>query len=158
MNDLTFNELEVKDLFVNTLLDAFKNDTTHEPDYWYNLFGERDMQYYESLDDSDFQFPCFHIDFYPVTDTAFVHSTQVEQFTYVPFYLQHFNVRVGDISKERIGMDINYLIKQTLQKNFKVIISTNETIPNLNDKQVYRRIIRGCFGYDNKNKVFYQGV
>ena len=158
MDSLTFNEIEMKDLFVETLLNAFKNDPDHEEDYWYNLFGQREMQYYDSLDDSSFEFPCFHIDFYPRVDVSKIHSTEIEQYSYVSFYLQTFNQRVGEDSKERIGTLINYKIKQTLQKEFHVIISENQVIPNLYDKQVYRRIIRGSFGFDNKNKIFYQGV
>lgn len=157
MNELTFNELKVKQIFVDTLLKAFKNDTTNGKDYWYNLFGGRDMQYYESLDESDYQFPCFTLDFYPRIDIQKIHSTEIEQFTYVSFYLQTFNVRAGEDSKERIGTQINYFIKQTLQKEFKVVITENQQIPNLYDKQVYRRIIRGSFGYDNKNDIIYQG-
>lgn len=157
MNELTFNEYKIKQIIVETLLNAFKNDTTNGENYWYNLFGGRDMQYYESLDKSDFQFPCFSLELYPRTDTRYIHSTEIEQFSYVSFYLQVFNVRVDEDSKENIGMQINYLIKKTLQKEFKVVITENQSIPNLYDTQVYRRIIRGSFGFDNKNNVFYQG-
>lgn len=156
MNELTFDEYRIKELLIKTIEEAFRNDETREPDYWYEFFGGCDLQHYESLDESDYKFPCFNIELYPEPERA--HSTEVEQFTRVDFYLQHFNIRIGENSKEKIGTAINHLIKQTLQKNFKVTISMNESMPNLADNSVYRRIIRGSFGYDNLNKIFYKGA
>lgn len=161
MNELTFNESEIKELIKDTIIETFitddKTEEADKKDYWYKLFGNREFDYYESLDESEPNFPCFVLEFLPTPDERFVHSTQVEQCTIVNFTLQHFNTRVGEKSKEQIGTEINYRIKQILQKTFKVKITTNEQVINLNDTQVYRRIIRGSFGYDNKNKVFYRG-
>lgn len=156
MNELTFDEYAIKELLVNAIEQAFRENETRGSDYWYELFGGNDIRHYESLDEGEYKFPCFNIELFPTPEQA--HSTEVEQFTKVDFYLQHFNVRVGENSKEKIGTAINYLIKQTLQKRFKVTISMNESIPNFADNSVYRRIIRGSFGYDNLNKTFYKGV
>lgn len=156
-NEITFKETEVKQYFIETILQSFKDDKAHEKDYWYNLFGEREMEYCESLDESEINYPCFTIELYPLPDTKYIHSFEVEQYSLVNFTIQVFNKRVGTNSKEYIGEQINYRIKQALQSNFKVTITMNEAMPNLYDTQVYRRYMRGSFGYDNQNKIFYKG-
>lgn len=157
MNELTFNENLIKEKISDTIIKGFEQDNADKNDYWYNLFGNKDIDYYESLDESEPSFPCFVIDLLPEPDTRFIHSTQVEECTLVNFSLQHFNTKFGDKSKEKIGSEINYRIKQILQQNFKLTITMNEQVVNLNDTQVYRRVIRGYFGYDNNKNIFYKG-
>lgn len=157
-NETTFNENKVKQYLIDTILQSFKDDKKHEKDYWYNLFGEREMQYCDSLDESEINYPCFTLDLYPTPDTRYIHSFEVEQYSTVNFTIQVFNKRVGTNSKEYIGAEINYHIKQVLQKECKLTITMNESIANLYDPQVYRRYIRGTFGFDNQNEIFYKGV
>jgi hypothetical protein len=154
-NTYSFDELNMLDLFKSTIGDAFKNDSEHKKDYWYELFGNRDVKFYESYQVDEPQFPCIVITIEATPYQRNIHSSEIEQFSFVSVGLEHYNQSVNNSGKEKLGIMINHRIKTVLQKTFGLLITSNKQISSP-DNSLYRRRIEMNFVYDNKNKVFYR--
>ncbi len=155
-NQYTFDEWAMMELFKSIIKEGFDNDPMQEKDFWYKVFGERDIKFYESYQIDKPQFPCIVISFISVPTTRNIHSSEIEQFSTVTALIDTFNQGVGDYGKEQLGIMINTQLKRILQSSFGLIINNNRTISNIDDS-VYRRRIEAGFVYDNKNQIFYQG-
>ena len=154
-NDCIFDELEMLNLFKKTIKEAFEKDDNFEEDYWYNLFGQREMTIYDSYTVSKPTFPCCVITLSATPTIRNIHSSQIEQFSTVIARIEHYNQSVGDNNRETIGIKINQRIKYILQKTFGVLIPNNTSLSSP-DSSIYRRLIEARFVYDNINKVFYR--
>ena len=154
-NTYSFDELEMINIFKSVVSDAFKNDETKEKDFWYNLFGHRDFKMYESYQIDKPQFPCFVVTMEAIPYRRNGHSTQVEQFSLVTAYIEHYNQATNDLGKDTVGIMINHRLKTVLQSTFGLDIVFNKPLESF-DNSVYRRRIEATFVYDNKNKVFYR--
>lgn len=154
-NLLAFNEIEMLELFKKTILNAFINDIENPKDYWYNLFGNRDIKIYESHEIDNTKFPCFVIAMFSMPYQRNIHSSEIEQFSSVSLRIEAYNQKVGNIGKEKLGIIINNHLKRVLQKTFKLLITNNRALP-YEDNSIYRRVIDARFVFDNKNKIFYR--
>lgn len=157
-NTLTFDELAIEKLFEKAIEDGFKNDEAHEKDYWYKLFGNRDLQIYKTyrVDPKKVQFPCVVITLSPRPSLPFVNSSQMEEATRCTIRVEHYTQKQGKASERELGIMVNYRLKQILQGVFQVRILSNQELA-YSDNTIYRRLIQGEFVYDNRKKVFNQG-
>lgn len=156
MNDLTFNEQEMYDKFTSAILNGFKTDTSRENKYWYKLFGNRQMQIYDTLEQSKPQFPCCVITVFSVPNRSFITSSQIDRFSNVTVEIEHYNQSEKGKSKEQIGREINTRLREIIQQEFGAIIVSNSQIRSPYE-QIYRRLISISFTYDNLNKIIYKG-
>ena len=162
MDNLYFDELEMEEKIEKAILDFYKKDNRHEPNYWYNVFGKKQLKFYSSLTEINAQegkpkFPCAVITMESEPDTQWSNSTQVEQISRVSFSIEFFTVDINNIDKKILGNNLSNIILLGL-RNLSSNITISKNAPLLNfDTNVYRRIIRGVFKYDNKTKTFYKG-
>lgn len=155
-NTLTFDELEIQNLIEKAIKDGFKNDEEHEKDYWYKLFGNRDLKIYKSYQIDKPQFPCIVVSLSPRAIPAYANSSQIEELTRCTVRVEHYTQAVGKIGKRELGIMVNYKLKQILQSEFNVLILSNQELA-YTDNTIYRRLIQGEVVFDNKEKVFYIG-
>ena len=154
-NTYSFDELEMTNLFKGIISDSFRKDETKEEDYWYNLFGYRDAKIYESYQIDEPQFPCFVVTMEAIPYKRNSHSSEIEQFSLVTVYIEHYNQSINNLGKDTLGIMINHRLKTVLQSTFGAEIVLNKPLESF-DNSVYRRRIEARFVYDNKNKVFYR--
>lgn len=154
-NNYSFDELEMMSLFKKTIKEAFDKDESKDKDYWYKLFGNRQVKIYESYEVEKPSFPCFVLTIQATPYQRNIHSSEIEQFSLVSVGLEHYNQAVDDLGKDELGIMINHRTKTVLQKTFGLLITSNRQI-NSPDNSLYRRRIEASFVYDNKNKVFYR--
>lgn len=155
-NTITFDELAVENLFEEAIKDGFINDEEHEKDYWYKLFGNKDLKIYKSYQIDKPQFPCIVLSLSPRPSVPNINSSQMEAFTRCTLRVEHYTQQVGDVGKRELGIMVNYRLKQILQGLFQVRILSNQELA-YSDNTIYRRLIQGEFVFDNELKVFYQG-
>lgn len=157
-NAVTFDELSMLNQFKTVILNAFEQDDTHTEKYWYNLFGKKKPRVYYSITEAreSTAFPCFVVRMTPLPNVGTIHSSEVEQYTRVDIAIEQYNQQVGNIGKEELGIMINHRLKSVLQSTFKVRITQNNELMNINST-IYRRIIRCSIVYDNINEIIYQG-
>lgn len=156
MNDLTFNEQAFYDKLTTAILKGFKTDTSRESKYWYKLFGNRQIRVYDSLAQSEPQFPCCVITVESIPNRSLINSSQIDRFSNVSIEIEHYNQSVGGKSKEVIGREINTRLREIIQQEFGAIIVNNSQIRSPYE-QVYRRLISIAFTYDNLNNIIYKG-
>ena len=162
MDNLYFDELEMEEKIEKAILDFYKNDYRHEPNYWYNVFGRKQLKFYSSLTEintlqEEPKFPCAVITIQSEPDTEWSNSSHIEQISKVEFSIEFFTVNVNNIDKKTLGNNLSNIILlglRNLSSNIKT--TKNSSLFNF-DTNVYRRIIRGVFKYDNKNHTFYKG-
>lgn len=162
MDNLYFDELEMEEKIEKAILDYYKNDSRHEKNYWFNIFGKKQLKFYSSLTEINTQeelpkFPCAVITIESQPDTTWSNSTQIEQVSIVNFSIEFFTVQVGNTDKKILGNNLSNIITLAL-RNLSGNIKITKNAPLINiDNSIYRRIIRGAFKYNNKTKTFYKG-
>lgn len=162
MDNLYFDELEMEEKIEYAILDFYKNDSRYEKNHWFNVFGKKQLKFYSSLTEINTQqekpkFPCAVITIESEPDTQWCNSTQVEQVSRVNFSVEFFTVDINNTDKKILGNNLSNIILLGL-RNLSSNITISKNAPLLNfDTNVYRRIIRGVFKYDNTTKTFYKG-
>lgn len=156
MNEYSFNELEMLNDFKRSIRQAFRTDESKPNDYWYNLFGKRDVKIYDSIQVDEPRFPCFVVRFRSYPNFSTRTSEETEQFSQVYVTIEHYNQKVGELGKEELGLLINYRLKTYLQKVYNILITNNQQVGSPNES-IYRRRIDAELVFDNKNKIIYQG-
>lgn len=156
MNDYSFNELEMLKEIKKTIKQAFRTDESKPNDYWYNLFGKRDIKAYDSVQVDEPQFPCFVVKFRSFPNFSTRTSQETEQFSQVYVTIEHYNQKVDNLGKEELGLLINHRLKTVLQKTYNILITNNQQVGSPNES-IYRRRIDAELVFDNKHKIIYQG-
>ena len=162
MDELFFDEIEMKEKMQNAILDFYKNDKRFEKNHWFKMFGNRYLKFYSSLTEANSQdempqFPCSVLTIMSEPDMAWANSTQIEEISRVNFSIEIYTVKVGNTDKELLGSYLSNVVTLGL-RNLSGNIAITKNTPLINfDNSVYRRIIRGVFKYNNKTKTFYKG-
>ena len=152
MNNYFFDELALLSEFKKSINEAYKNDTIN----WYEIFGGRDVEIYESIQVSQPKFPCFVVTMIPTPNQATITSCETELYTQVYVRIEHYTQKVDDIGKEELGIMINQRLKQYFQKKYNILITDNREIASP-DNSIYRRRIEARIVFNNKDKIIYQG-
>lgn len=162
MDNLFFDEIKMKETFEKAIAEFYKNDIRHEEDFWFKLFGNRDLKFYSSLEEANTNkekphFPCVLVNIESSPNTQWSNSTQIEKISSVSFDIEFYTTDVGNIDKSKLSYYLSTIILLALRNiSGNITVTRNAPIPNI-DRNVCRRIIRGSFNYDNNTNTFYKG-
>lgn len=162
MNELYFDEIKMQESLQNAILDFYKTDSRHEKDYWYKLFGNRNLKFYSSQTEANSQgqkpqFPCIILSIDSEPDTTWINSSQIEEVSRVNLTIELYTMQVNNIDKILLCKYLSEIVILGIRNLSSNIVLTRSTpIPNI-DNNICRRIIRGTFKYDNKTNTFSQG-
>ena len=162
MDNLYFDELQMKETFEKAIAEYYKNDDRYEEGYWFKFFGNRDLKFYSSMYEANTSkekphFPCVIIDIESTPNSQWSNSTQIEEISSVSFNIEFFTTDIGNVDKTISSYKLSTMILLALrQVSGNITVTRNAPILNI-DRNVCRRIIRGAFQYNNKTKTFYKG-
>lgn len=162
MDNLYFDEIAMKEKLQNAISNVYKNDLRHEKNYWYKFFGNRNLKFYSSQTEANSQdkkpqFPCCILSLQSEPNTFWSNSTQIEEISNVDFTVEIYTQKIGNIDKEIAGSYLaNIVLLGLRQVSGNITVSFNAPLINF-DNNVYRRVIRGAFKYNNKTNTFYKG-
>lgn len=147
---MKFDEQYVYD-FIKQGLDE-KFDTAE----WKKKFGGKKVKFSEDNFGQSTSFPVIYINIEDCYEDNRTHdSSQIEHYTQFFFAVECYNQAVGNVSKKRLGREINAEIVETLRELLNPHITSNSEILSPDDT-IYRRRIDGYCTMNNETKIFFR--